>query len=65
MQLKYGRKKPKSLKQNQNRQNIRRKTENRILVLTNQQCKIKEDGSFKFPKLLGLDVKTSLMKKPI
>jgi transposase, IS605 OrfB family, central region len=31
--------------------------------LTNQQCKIKEKGKLKFPKLLGLDVKTRLDKE--
>ena len=34
-----------------------------ILVLTNQQCSIKEDGSLNFPKLLKLDVKTRLNKE--
>jgi len=34
-----------------------------ILVLTNQQCKIKEEEKLKFPKLLGLDVKTRLDKE--
>jgi Transposase and inactivated derivatives len=34
-----------------------------ILVLTNQQCKIRENRTIKFPKLLGLDVKTRLNKE--
>ena len=34
-----------------------------ILVLTNQQCKIRENRTIKFPKLLGLDIKTRLDKE--
>ena len=37
--------------------------ESPILVLTNQQCKIRENRTIKFPKLLGLDTKTRLNKE--
>jgi len=43
----------------------KKKNGEHILVLTNQQCKIREDGTIKFPKLLGLDgrIKTRLDKE--
>jgi IS605 OrfB family transposase len=54
---------PEKFKVRPNLPKYKKKDGEHILVLTNQQCKIREDGSLKFPKLVGLDVKTRLDKE--
>ncbi|VUT25362.1 MAG: putative transposase [Candidatus Methanolliviera sp. GoM_oil] len=54
---------PEKFKARPNLPKYKKKDGEHILVLTNQQCKIKEDGSLKFPKLLGLNVKIRLDKE--
>jgi IS605 OrfB family transposase len=56
-------KEPEKFKARPKTPKYKKKDGEHILVLTNQQCKIREDGSLKFPRLLGLDVKTRLNKE--
>jgi Transposase and inactivated derivatives len=61
--VKVWKKEPEKFKARPKLPDIRRKMESPILVLTNQQCKIRENRTIKFPKLLGLDTKTRLNKE--
>jgi len=63
--IKVWKKEPEKFKAKPNLPKYKKKDGEHILVLTDQQCKIREDGSLKFPKLLGLDdrVKTRFGKE--
>ncbi|VUT26295.1 MAG: putative transposase [Candidatus Methanolliviera sp. GoM_oil] len=61
--IKVWKKEPEKFKARPKLPKYKKKDAEHILVLTNQQCKIKEDGNLKFPKMLRLDVKTRLDKE--
>jgi Probable transposase. len=61
--MKVWEKEPEKFKAKPKPPKYKKKNGEHILVLTNQQCKIRENGTIKFPKLLGLDIKTRLSKE--
>jgi putative transposase len=61
--IKVWSKEPEKFKARPKLPKYKKKDGEHILVLTNQQCKIREDRSLKFPRLLGLEVKTRLDKE--